>query len=33
MRVDVGEIVYHALNRANFRSRLFTKSGKGTWNM
>jgi putative transposase len=22
-RVDVGEMVYHALNRANFRSRLF----------
>jgi len=22
-RVDVGEIVYHVLNRANFRSRLF----------
>jgi putative transposase len=24
-RVDVGEMVYHALNRANFRSRLFKR--------
>ena len=26
-RVDVGGMVYHALNRANFRSRLFKKEG------
>ena len=26
-RVDVGEVVYHALNRANFRSALFKKEG------
>jgi hypothetical protein len=27
-RVDVGGMVYHALNRANFRSRLFRTSEK-----
>ena len=25
-RVDVGGMIYHALNRANFRSRLFRAS-------
>jgi putative transposase len=25
-RVDVGGIIYHALNRANFRSRLFKRA-------
>jgi hypothetical protein len=25
-RVDVGGMVYHALNRANFRSRLFPET-------
>ena len=25
-RVDVGGIIYHALNRANFRSRLFRRN-------
>jgi putative transposase len=25
-RVDVGGMIYHALNRANFRSRLFKKA-------
>ncbi len=24
-RVDIGDMVYHVVNRANFRSRLFTK--------
>jgi hypothetical protein len=26
-RVDVGGLIYHVLNRANFRSRLFKKPG------
>jgi len=26
-RVDVGGMIYHALNRANFRSRLFRRNG------
>ena len=26
-RVDVSGMIYHALNRANFRSRLFRKAG------
>jgi len=25
-RVDVGGMIYHVLNRANFRSRLFRKA-------